>query len=593
MDFRILGSLEVRDGDRQLDLGGSKRRAVLAFLVLHANEVVSNDRLTDQLWGDKVPRNAAAALHTHVSRLRKELGPDVVATRAWGYVLRTEPGAIDLERFERLVANAENLPAHERAEKLRDALGLWRGGPLEDLAFEPSLGKDIARLEELRLAVLENRIDADLEAGNHTGIIGELETLIAENPLRERLRGQLILALYRSGRQAEALEVYRETRRVLADELGLEPSPELRELERAILQQDPALTPPTRTAERAEVWRRSPGRRRRLFGAAAALALLVAGGLGTYAATRHEPRAHRIAAAPKPLRSVRRGPIIAPARSSRRTPESNNNRAPIAATRQATTRRMPHRAGRLKRAPTSTTQKTSGPGGPKPSGTSRTAPTKTRTTTTHRVRIADSFSSDAFNGAIWSVTREGTGSDVGQSNGRLVWNFPSSATPGGAYNDVGGLYGTQCRFPGDFDARVDYTLVQWPAGNGVTTVLWAFFGPKNYGTLVTRSSSPQSGEQYTSYLSPTTGAGAVTADLAGSLRITRVDEVVTMYFRHDGKWHELDAEPVGGAAEIAIGAYSQAGDWQGKPVTIAFDNFVVTASKAICPPGAEPRSTDR
>src|SRR5262249_36295295 len=162
----ILGPLEAWDGDRQLDLGGAKRRAVLALLVLHANEVVGSDRLIDQLWGEKAPRNAAAALHTHVSRLRKELGVEVVVTRAWGYVLRTEAGAIDLERFERDVADGENLPARERAEKLRDALALWRGSPLEDLAFEPALASEIARLEEMRLAVLENRIDADLETGN-------------------------------------------------------------------------------------------------------------------------------------------------------------------------------------------------------------------------------------------------------------------------------------------------------------------------------------------------------------------------------------------------------------------------------------------
>ncbi len=301
MNFRILGSLEIWDGDRQVDLAGSKRRAVLAFLLLHANEVVSIDRLIDQLWGEKAPRNAAAALQTHVSRLRKELGPEVVATRAWGYVLRTEPGAIDLERFERLVADAENLPARERAEQLREALSLWRGGPLEDLAFEPALAKDIGRLNELRLAVLENRIDADLEAGNHNGIVGELETLITENPLRERLRGQLILALYRSGRQAEALEVYRETRRVLADELGLEPSPELRELERAILQQDPALAAtPASTESIAESGPR-PGRRRRLYGGAVAILLLGAiaavaalvGTRSTHVAERSSPPSTR------------------------------------------------------------------------------------------------------------------------------------------------------------------------------------------------------------------------------------------------------------------------------------------------------------
>ena len=182
MDFWILGSLEAWDGERQLELGGPKRRAVLAFLLLHANEVVAVDRLVDQLWGEKAPRNAAAALHTHVSRLRKELGPEVVARRDWGYVLCAEPGALDLERFERLVAEAENLPARDRAEKLREALALWRGPPLEDLAFEPALASDIARLDALHLTVLENRIDADLEAGNHAGLVGELEVLIAHYP---------------------------------------------------------------------------------------------------------------------------------------------------------------------------------------------------------------------------------------------------------------------------------------------------------------------------------------------------------------------------------------------------------------------------
>jgi DNA-binding SARP family transcriptional activator len=281
MDFRILGPLEVWEGERQIELGGPKRRAVLAYLVLHANEVVAVDRLVDQLWGEKAPRNAAGALHTHVSRLRKELGPEVVARQAWGYVLRVEPGGLDLERFERLTAEAENCPASERAAKLREALGLWRGPPLEDLAFEPALAREIARLEELRLTVLENRIDADLEAGNQAGLVAELEGLIAEYPLRERLRGQLILALYRCGRQAEALEVYRETRRVLADELGLEPSPELRELERAILQHDPALrASPGSTVMVVESGVR-PGRRRRLY-IGTALALLCAG-VGTAA----------------------------------------------------------------------------------------------------------------------------------------------------------------------------------------------------------------------------------------------------------------------------------------------------------------------
>jgi DNA-binding SARP family transcriptional activator len=462
MEFRILGPLEAWDDRRQIELGGSKRRAVLAFLVLHANEVVGRDRLIDELWGEQAPRNASAALHSHVSRLRKQLGPDVLATRAWGYIVRTEPGEIDLERFQRLVDDAEPLPARERAEKLREALALWRGGPLEDLAFEPALARDVARLEELRLAVLENRIDADLEAGYRNDITGELEALIAEHPLRERLRGQLILALYRGGRQAEALEVYRETRRVLADELGLEPSPELRELERAILRQDPSLVPTEPSAERVLASRGRPGRRRRLFGAAGVVLLAVGGALA-YAAVRQQGSTHAaasatpaqqtvtVAAATTPAAPVRRG---APRR--RPTPEVTARHAPR-------TRRVQHRFHRPSRAAKATRRVA-----PSPVQSARASagppPTGTRTTSRHRLRIADSFNSSVFDGTIWYVIREGSGFDVGQENGRLVWSFASGATPGGTYDDVGGHYGTRCRFPGDFDARVDYTLLEWPPG---------------------------------------------------------------------------------------------------------------------------------
>ena len=241
MEFRLLGPLQVLDGNTPVEIAGAKRKAVLALLVLRANEVVGSDRLIDEVWGEQAPRNAAAALHNHVSRLRKALGPDVLARREWGYVLRTAPDTIDLRRFELLLAQAEPLPAGERAGKLAEALALWRGPTLADLALEPGLRQEIAYLEELRLATLERRIDADLETGRNSELVAELETLIAHHPLREHLRGQLILSLYRAGRQAEALEVYRETRRVLAEELGLDPSPGLRELEKAMLRQDPSL----------------------------------------------------------------------------------------------------------------------------------------------------------------------------------------------------------------------------------------------------------------------------------------------------------------------------------------------------------------
>ena len=260
MEFRILGPLEVSDGGGQVSLGGGKPRALLAVLLLHPNEVVSADRLIDELWGEDSPERAAAALRVNVSRLRKALSQDVLATKSPGYVIRVEPEELDLHRFERLVDEgrsllARGLPA-DASERLREALSLWRGPALADFAYESFAQTAIARLEEIRLAAVELRIDADLALGRHDELVGELEALVAEHPLRERLRRYLMTALYRSGRQAEALDAYRDARRALVDELGIEPSAALQELERAILRQEPALnlpaTVPASVGEAAE-----------------------------------------------------------------------------------------------------------------------------------------------------------------------------------------------------------------------------------------------------------------------------------------------------------------------------------------------------
>jgi DNA-binding SARP family transcriptional activator len=238
VEFRILGPLEVVDDGREVPLGGTRQRALLAILLTRANEVVSTDRLIDDLWGDAPPKTAANTIQFYVSQLRKALGADRILTRAPGYAIRVEAGELDLERFEQLAAQ----------DASREALELWRGAPLADFAYEAFAQPEIARLEELRLAVLEQRLDADLIFGRHTELVAELERLVAEHPLRERLRGQLMLALYRAGRQAEALEVYQATRRALVDELGIEPSPALQELEKSILHQDPALALATQLA---------------------------------------------------------------------------------------------------------------------------------------------------------------------------------------------------------------------------------------------------------------------------------------------------------------------------------------------------------
>jgi DNA-binding SARP family transcriptional activator len=248
LELRILGPFEALADGRPLRLGGAKQRALLAVLLLRAGEVVSSDRLIDELWGAEPPPTAAHTVQVFVSRLRKALEPAApgrLLTRPPGYVLQLEPGELDLERFETLLGRGrtelERGDAPRAAELLREALALWRGPALADFAYEPFAQSAIARLEELRLAALEERIEADLAAGGHGALVGELEAFVAEHPLRERLRGQLMLALYRSGRQAEALEAFQDARRALVDELGIDPSPALQRLERAILQQDPAL----------------------------------------------------------------------------------------------------------------------------------------------------------------------------------------------------------------------------------------------------------------------------------------------------------------------------------------------------------------
>jgi DNA-binding SARP family transcriptional activator len=243
LEFRILGPVEVWDGEKALPLGGQRQRAVLALLAIHVGEVVPSERLITYLWGESPPPTAAASLQNAVSQLRKALGPEVVETRAPGYALNAEKDAVDARRFEQLVNEARSAEADRRAGLVAEALQLWRGPPLGDFAYEPFAQNEAARLEELRLTAVEERMEAQLELGGAAELVGELEALVRENPLRERPRGQLMLALYRSGRQAEALQVYQDARRMFVDELGIEPTPSLQQLHASILRQESALQP--------------------------------------------------------------------------------------------------------------------------------------------------------------------------------------------------------------------------------------------------------------------------------------------------------------------------------------------------------------
>jgi len=245
LEFRVLGPLEALADGTPAKLGGSRPRAVLAVLLLHSSQVVSTSRLIDEVWAEDPPDTAANVLQGYVSQLRKELGRDTIETREPGYLLRVDHDSLDLNRFERLVSDGTELLERGRTEDaavlLQESLALWRGPALADVADEGVLRQAAARLDELRLVALERRIEADLACGRHADLVGELEELAAEYPLRERPRALQMLALYRCGRQADALAAYRAAREKFVDELGIEPGSELQELERAILQHDRSL----------------------------------------------------------------------------------------------------------------------------------------------------------------------------------------------------------------------------------------------------------------------------------------------------------------------------------------------------------------
>src|SRR5215831_11160878 len=245
MEFGVLGPVEVRVDGEPIVLGGPKPRALLAMLLLRANEVVSRDRLIEGLWGAEPPASADHGLDDYVSRLRRVVGADRIERRAPGYLVRVLPDELDLDRFDGLVRQGREAVARgdpaEAALLLRAGLACWRGPALADVAYEPFAAAEAARLDDRRLSVLEDRFEADLDCGLGGELVDEIEPLVREHPDRERLVAELMIALYRCGRQARALELYRATRRRLVDELGLEPGPQLQELERRILNNDPTL----------------------------------------------------------------------------------------------------------------------------------------------------------------------------------------------------------------------------------------------------------------------------------------------------------------------------------------------------------------
>ncbi len=589
MDFVILGSIEaVQDGEA-VALGGPRQRALLGRLLLDANRVVAADRLVEDLWDDP-PRDAHAALQNQVSRLRKAIG-DRVVTKAPGYFVHVEPGELDLDRFRELVAHSgATADLAERSRLLRQADSVFSGTPLADVEAPFAAAESVA-LDELRLAAVEARIDSDLERGRHAELVPELGSLIARQPLRERLRAQHIVALYRNGRQAEALEAYRETKRILDEELGLEPSAVLRELEGAILRQEPELGFRAEPAAEAPIVVAPPPRRRR----AVAVLVVVALAAGTAAAVAVLHRDRTTLSSPGSAPAAAKRPAAAAAKPTH-----------TAARRRASSTK-PHAAAKPRATPThasvthaavvhrSTPVSHVTPPASKPAARPRTTPA---TTTTPKPApapitrtIADAFDDNQLDGTIWYQIGAGTGWSLAQTGGHLEYTFSPSATPGGPYNNFGGHLGTRCKFPGDFDARVDFSLKEWPPGNGIMAILWGFFAPTNVGWQSWRWSSAQWGDAYGSFTGDSSSVPL--DDSTGTLRLVRRDGVVTASFLHQGNWQELTYGRITGTATIAVGAGQVNGDgrgFAGREVIVDFDNFTVTGRSPDCPPGSQPSS---
>jgi DNA-binding SARP family transcriptional activator len=578
MDFRILGPVEGSSEGTPLQLGGPRQRALLAYLLLHGNETVAQERLLQELWWDP-PDGGGATLHTQISRLRKAVGDRLVST-AGGYSLRVGPDELDLDRLRGLLAEAG--AAHdpgERARLLRAAESLWHGEPLAGIDL-PFVAGERAALDELRMSALEDRLQADVDAGAGAAVIPELSGLIARHPLRERLRILLMLALYRCGRQADALEVARETRRVLDEELGLEPSSELRGLERAILQQDPALAPPARSSPPSPAIASRPRRR----GLVAAAALVAVGGASAAAAVLLDR---------PPAQSAAHGSVVHQRRHVAPALHASGKR-PIApkhaAAKHATQQPQHHAVVVVRHTHVTTTTETTHHVAVKPkhvvtthqttTQVTATKPTRTTTAPPELVTLSDDFSGPSMNAAMWSVSNEGTGATAAQENGRLDLTLPATGAVGGQYDMISVDYYSHCRFDGDFDARVDYSLLDWPDKSGARLQLSAWIFRTSTYSDAARSSSSYGGQQYNGDIRSSWNS-LPTSDQQGTLRVARKGSVLTSYVEENGNWVPLETGVATGQVTLGLQLFAQ-NDWSHQAVSGAFSNFTVTGDAPVC-----------
>ena len=595
MDFRILGSVEVLAEGQPLPIGGPKQRALLAYLLLNGYEAVSAERLIEELWYDP-PSGGTQTVQTQVSRLKRALGGRVTWCGS-GYAIELEPQELDLDRFRSLLAQAgtERDPA-QRSKLLNEADALWHGTPLQGVEG-PFVAAEVRALEELRVAALEERIEADLEAGRHAVVASELSSLVSRYPLRERLRGQLILALYRGGRQAEALAAYREARRMLDEELGIEPSPALRDLELAILRHDPTLDlrPSARAALMPEATPERTPRRRQA--GLVLVAIVAVGALATagFALTRGNP-GHTQAAPPlvqtiiRPTTGIRRATVrhvrvhkIVPRRRSTIEPVERKTTKPPTSAPSATTQ---EEATTVKAAPaaSTTTPKTSTRKPHKPATTSTPTVRRQLAPPATPVTISDTFAGDFLDPAMWHQVTTDDNVSISEQDGQLLVTVGAAAVRGGAYNQIDVHAGTQCSFPGDFDAYVDYKLLEWPAADNIFIGLNAIYA----GSTVGRENNSVWGDEYAAWVVPGTNGSVPLTDESGSLRITRRKGIATDYFWHNGAWTRMASGHSSGAAVFGLGAMSAGATsaFGQQELRVAFDNFRATGVQPTCPPGS-------
>jgi len=498
MEFRILGPVEGSVDGVPLAVGGPRQRALLAYLLLHRNECVSSSRLLDELWWEP-PGGGTAAVQTLIHRLRKAVGNRVV-TAPPGYLLRVEGGELDLDRARSLLEEAA--VTHELRRRrllLREAESQWRGEPLSDLDF-PFVAVEREALEELRVTTVEARLAADLDGGLDASLVPELTVLIARHPHRERLRELLMLGLYRAGRQSDALDVYREARRTLHDELGLEPGPGLRRLEQAVLHQDPALIPTGRG-------RLVRSRRRRI----ALIATVAAVAVAVLVAMEHPS-----------------GP-----RHAHASPFATMSAAAIAAA-------------------------------PIPTGW---------------VTLRDRFSHRRLNSGLWDTFGSGTGASMTLRRGGVDVVLAAKGRVGGRFGQIGAGIFSVCRFDGDFDARIDYRLRDWPTRSGARAQLSGWIFPDRNSDAARESALP--GERVDGDM-PTSHNLVYFGDRSGALRLLRRGGRMIALAWHARHWVELDAEHDVGQVQLGINLWADSSDWAHRRVEATFDNFRVSAPHMNC-----------